>query len=213
MEDKADDRKERTAEWIEHSDTGFPEYALIDQAWIDQWMDGWNEVQADPLDDISLFMLYYQPELANPEEEEEEYVWDPQPDAWQIALGLNPDLVQNDVIDQYWDCYEEGELIHYEHRPLGCVFHPPTMDAFSNVINDYIYEDEPTFNFVFAELLCLVVPILEDCSITILESVLPLDPSKEKTGWPITFDQGSLDLLFKDFSQAGWKEMLRRLKY
>lgn len=210
MEDKTDEQKELSDDWIEQYNTGFPEYHHADQAWIGHWMDQWNEAQADPLDSIYLFMLYHQPELDEPEEE---YVWDPQPDAWQIALGLNPDQVQNDVAEQYWGCYEQGEPIHYEHRPLGEMFHLPTMGALSNAIDDYIYKDDPTFNFASAELLGPVVPILEDCSLTILESIPPADSSKERTGWPKTFNQGSLDLLFKDFSQAGWSEMLRRLKY
>lgn len=82
MEDKAIEWKELAAKWIKSHALGFPEYPQVDQAWIDHWMDRWNEAQADPLDGISLFMLYHQPELADPEEEEEEYVWDPQLDAW-----------------------------------------------------------------------------------------------------------------------------------
>ncbi|KAI8568517.1 hypothetical protein RHMOL_Rhmol02G0206700 [Rhododendron molle] len=62
---------------VEQYNTGFLKYPHADQAWIGHWMDQWNEAQADPLDDISLFMLYHQPKLVEPEEEEEEYVWEP----------------------------------------------------------------------------------------------------------------------------------------
>ncbi|KAI8568518.1 hypothetical protein RHMOL_Rhmol02G0206800 [Rhododendron molle] len=80
------------------------------------------------------------------------------------------------------------------------MFHLLTMGALSNAIDENIYEDKPTFNFASVELLYPVVPISEDCSITVWESISPADPSKERAGWPKTFNQGSLDLLFKDFS-------------
>ncbi|KAI8538391.1 hypothetical protein RHMOL_Rhmol09G0099400 [Rhododendron molle] len=42
----------------------------VDQAWVDQLEAEWEAAQADPLDGLSLFMLFYQPEPASLEEEE-----------------------------------------------------------------------------------------------------------------------------------------------
>lgn len=86
-------------------------------------------------------------------------MWDPQPNACQIAQGLNPDVVQNDVAEQYWGCYEDDEStsseeegpIHYKRQPLKDLFHPPTMGAISNIINDHIYEYDPSNNIVSEE--------------------------------------------------------------
>ncbi|KAI8542701.1 hypothetical protein RHMOL_Rhmol08G0159300 [Rhododendron molle] len=55
----------------------------VDQAWVDQLEAEWEAARADPLDGLSLFMLFYQPEPVSLEEEE--YVWDPQPTAAQLA--------------------------------------------------------------------------------------------------------------------------------
>ncbi|KAI8549112.1 hypothetical protein RHMOL_Rhmol06G0000900 [Rhododendron molle] len=66
---------------------GFPVAPQVDQAWIDQLEEEWEGAQTVPLDGLSLFMLYYQPEPAGPEEEE--YVWDPHPTAAQLAWDQN----------------------------------------------------------------------------------------------------------------------------
>lgn len=83
MEDKMKEWIELGNDWNECYHLGFPAALQVDQAWIDHLEEEWNAAQTDPLDGLSLFMLYYQAELVDPEEEE--YVWDPQPDAAQLA--------------------------------------------------------------------------------------------------------------------------------
>ncbi|KAI8538344.1 hypothetical protein RHMOL_Rhmol09G0095500 [Rhododendron molle] len=66
---------------------GFPAALQVDQAWAAQVEEEWEAARTDPLDGLSLFMLYYQPEPAGLEEVE--YVWDPQPTAAQLAWDQN----------------------------------------------------------------------------------------------------------------------------
>ncbi|KAI8535474.1 hypothetical protein RHMOL_Rhmol10G0177200 [Rhododendron molle] len=78
--------------------------------------------------------------------------------------------------DQYWDYYEEGELIHYERCLLGCLLlHPLTMGAISNALDDHIYKYDPSLNIVSKDQLHPIVPVLDDCSIMVLQTVPPAD--------------------------------------
>ncbi|KAI8555211.1 hypothetical protein RHMOL_Rhmol05G0157300 [Rhododendron molle] len=77
IKDKADEWKKLYEDWIKKYNMGFPTYPHVNQVWLDHWEGKWNAAQADPLDGLSLFMLFHQSELVNPEGEVEEYVWDP----------------------------------------------------------------------------------------------------------------------------------------
>ncbi|KAI8538444.1 hypothetical protein RHMOL_Rhmol09G0104100 [Rhododendron molle] len=70
MEDKMAEWMELGNDWSERYHLGFPTAPQVDQAWIDQLEAEWEAARADPLDGLSLFMLYYQPEPASPEEDE-----------------------------------------------------------------------------------------------------------------------------------------------
>ncbi|KAG5565860.1 hypothetical protein RHGRI_001688 [Rhododendron griersonianum] len=59
-------------EWYQFELEGFPlhpEYVPFDPTWHDEWMAGHHEAMNDPLDGISLYMLFQQPELIAPDEE------------------------------------------------------------------------------------------------------------------------------------------------
>ncbi|KAI8560167.1 hypothetical protein RHMOL_Rhmol04G0234900 [Rhododendron molle] len=98
-------------------------------------------------------MLFHQIESINPEEEVEEYVWDPQPDAGHVALGLDFSFGQvdtdSDIDEQYLSYYAEGELIPDERRPFGAML--PLISSISNAVDDHICEFDPTLNIVSAE--------------------------------------------------------------
>ncbi|KAI8542905.1 hypothetical protein RHMOL_Rhmol08G0176100 [Rhododendron molle] len=93
----------------------------VDQGWADQLEAEWEAARADPLDGLSLFMLFYQPEPASLEEEE--YVWDPQPTTAQLAWDQNfhfeQEVTKDDVDEAYLKFYVDGEAIPSEHRQLG----------------------------------------------------------------------------------------------
>lgn len=101
---------------------GFPAAPIVDQAWLDHCEGEWNAAQADPLDGLLLFMLFHQPEPLILEEEVEEYVWDPQPDAAQLAWSQNFNMERvdsdNDIDERYLNFYVGGEIIPDEHRQL-----------------------------------------------------------------------------------------------
>ncbi|KAI8559885.1 hypothetical protein RHMOL_Rhmol04G0210500 [Rhododendron molle] len=89
LEDKTEEWKELVRDWNERYFMGFPPALVVDQAWLNHWEREWKAAQADPLDGLSLFMLFHQPEPVIPEEEAEEYVWDPQPNTAQLASNQN----------------------------------------------------------------------------------------------------------------------------
>ncbi|KAI8568040.1 hypothetical protein RHMOL_Rhmol02G0166900 [Rhododendron molle] len=68
---------------------GFHPTPIVDQSSLNHWEGEWNAAHVDPLDDLSLFMLFHQSEPVVLKEKAEEYVWDPQPDATQLAWSQN----------------------------------------------------------------------------------------------------------------------------
>lgn len=66
-------------EWYQLELDGFPqdpEYVPFDHAWNEEWLAGYHEAMLDPLDGISLFMIFQQLE---PIVFEDQYYWDPEP--------------------------------------------------------------------------------------------------------------------------------------
>ncbi|KAI8547492.1 hypothetical protein RHMOL_Rhmol07G0200000 [Rhododendron molle] len=149
---------------------GFPAALHVDQAWLNHWEGEWNAAQADPLDGLSLFMLYHQPEPVIPEEEVKEYVWDPQPDVRQLAWGLNFNLGQydndNDIDEKYLSYYVEGEIILNRRRQLGAVL--PIVDSISDAVHECDHGCDPTLNIVSVEESRPYVAPSDDCAIMVL---------------------------------------------
>ncbi|KAI8572753.1 hypothetical protein RHMOL_Rhmol01G0224600 [Rhododendron molle] len=91
---------------------------VVDQAWLNHLEEEWNATQADPLDGLSLLMLYYQPKPIDPKEED--YVWDSEQDAAQLAWNQNFNMEQvgtdNDIDEKYLSYYTEGEIIPNARR-------------------------------------------------------------------------------------------------
>ncbi|KAG5524141.1 hypothetical protein RHGRI_030963 [Rhododendron griersonianum] len=77
--------------WYQFELEGFPlhpEHVPFDPAWNVEWMAGHHEAMIDPLDGISLYMLFQEPEPVAPEVE---YFWDPEP-AWYMPMDSIPIL-------------------------------------------------------------------------------------------------------------------------
>ncbi|KAG5528906.1 hypothetical protein RHGRI_029535 [Rhododendron griersonianum] len=89
-----------------------PEYVLVDHDWDEEWLAGHNQAMLDPLDGISLYMLFQQPEPLIPEEE---YYWDPEP-AWHGIMDLDPNPLQSYAIPDYMTHFMEDDLVQEEPR-------------------------------------------------------------------------------------------------
>ncbi|KAI8549189.1 hypothetical protein RHMOL_Rhmol06G0007000 [Rhododendron molle] len=171
MEDKMADWMELSSDWTERYHLGFPAAPQIDQAWIDQLEAEWEAARVDPLDGLSLFMLFYQPEPAVPEEEE--YVWDPQPTdaqlAWDQNFHLEPAEAKDDVDEAYLAFYVDGEVIPNEHRQLG--YFRPLVDKLSEVVRKFHHESDPTDNIVPIKEPRPRVTLEDDCLVMAIDEV------------------------------------------
>ncbi|KAI8529876.1 hypothetical protein RHMOL_Rhmol11G0008600 [Rhododendron molle] len=151
---------------------GFPAVPQRDQAWINQLEAEWEAARVDPLDGLSLFMLFYQPEPANPEEEEE-YVWDPQPTvaqlAWDQNFHLEPTEAKDDVDEAYLAFYVDGEVIPNERRQLGSF--NPLVDKLSEVVRKFHHENDPTHNIVPVKEPRPCVALEDDCLVMAIDEV------------------------------------------
>ncbi|KAG5561994.1 hypothetical protein RHGRI_004885 [Rhododendron griersonianum] len=97
-------------EWYQLELEGFPqdpEYVPFDHALYEEWMAAHHEAMIDPLDGISLFMLFLQLEPIAPEEE---YFWDPEL-AWEVAMDLQPNLLQGYAVPNYMTHFIEDDLV------------------------------------------------------------------------------------------------------
>ncbi|KAI8572082.1 hypothetical protein RHMOL_Rhmol01G0171100 [Rhododendron molle] len=172
MEDKMAEWMELSNDWTERYHLGFPTAPQIDQVWIAQLEAEWEAARVDPLDGLSLFMLFYQPEPANPEEEEE-YVWDPQPTAAQLAgdqnFHLEPTEAKDDVGEAYLAFYVDGEVIPNERRQLGSF--NPLVDKLSEVVRKFHHESNPTDNIVSVKGPRPCVALEDDCLVMAIDEV------------------------------------------
>ncbi|KAI8537059.1 hypothetical protein RHMOL_Rhmol10G0305000 [Rhododendron molle] len=143
----------------------------IEQAWIDQLEAEWEAARADPLDGLSLFMLFYQPEPVVPEEEE--YVWDPQPTdaqlAWDQNFHLEPAEAKDDVDEAYLAFYVDGEVIPNERCQLGSF--SPLVDKLSEVVRKFYHESDPTDNIVPVKDPRPCVTLEDDCLVMAIDEV------------------------------------------
>ncbi|KAI8565768.1 hypothetical protein RHMOL_Rhmol03G0287200 [Rhododendron molle] len=150
---------------------GFLAAPQVDQAWVDQLEEEWEAARTDPLDGLSLFMLFYQPEPASPKEEE--YVWDPQPTAVQLDWDQNFYLEQvdakDDVDEPYLEFYVDGEVIPDERRQLGSF--NPLVNKLSEVAHKFHHKSDPTDNIVPVEEPCPYVVLEDDCLVMALDEV------------------------------------------
>ncbi|KAI8551459.1 hypothetical protein RHMOL_Rhmol06G0187600 [Rhododendron molle] len=171
MEDKMADWMELSSDWTERYHLGFPAAPQIDQAWIDQMEAEWEAARVDPLDGLSLFMLFYQPNPAVPEEEE--YVWDPQPTdaqlAWDQNFHLEPAETKDDVDEAYLAFYVDGEVIPNEPRQLGSF--SPLVDKLSEVVRKFHHESDPTDNIVPVKDPRPCVTLEDDCLVMAIDEV------------------------------------------
>ncbi|KAI8536038.1 hypothetical protein RHMOL_Rhmol10G0224600 [Rhododendron molle] len=171
MEDKAAEWAELSKDWYERYYSGLPAAPHIDQAWVDQMEAEWEAARADPLDGLSLFMLFYQPEPADPEEEE--YVWDPQPTAAQLAWDQNfylaPADAEDDVDEAYLEFYADGETLPSDHRQLGSF--TPLMDKLSDVVHQFPHELDPINKIVPVEGPRPRTTLEDDCLVMAIDEV------------------------------------------
>ncbi|KAI8568186.1 hypothetical protein RHMOL_Rhmol02G0178000 [Rhododendron molle] len=158
-------------DWTERYHLGFPVAPQVDQAWVDQLEAEWVATRTDPLDGLSLFMLYYQPEPVSPEEEE--YIWDPQPTAAQLAWDQNFHLeemgAKDDVDEKYLEFYTEGEVIPNERRQLGSF--NLLVNKLSDVVHKFHHEHDPTDNIVPVEEPRPCVALEDDCLVMASDEV------------------------------------------
>ncbi|KAI8536031.1 hypothetical protein RHMOL_Rhmol10G0223800 [Rhododendron molle] len=171
MEDKMAEWAELSNDWHERYHLGFPAAPQIDQVWVDQVEAEWEAARADPLDGLSLFMLFYQPEPADPEEEE--YVWDPQPTAAQLAWDQNfylaPADAEDDVDEAYLEFYADGETLPSDHRQLGSF--TPLMDKLSDVVHKFPHELDPINKIVPVEGPRPRTTLEDDCPVMAIDEV------------------------------------------
>ncbi|KAI8522355.1 hypothetical protein RHMOL_RhmolUnG0000400 [Rhododendron molle] len=116
-------------------------------------------------------MLFYQPEPANPEEEE--YVWDPQPTAAQLAWDQNihfdQETIKENVDEAYLEFYVDGEVVPNEHRQLGSF--NPLVDKLSGVVRKFHHESDPTDNIVHVEKPRPCVTLEDHCLVMAIDEV------------------------------------------
>ncbi|KAI8530012.1 hypothetical protein RHMOL_Rhmol11G0020800 [Rhododendron molle] len=168
MEDKMAEWMELSNDWTERYHLGFPAILQIEQAWINQLEAEWEAARADPLDGLSLFMLFYQPEPAVLEEEES--VWDPQPTAaWDQNFHLEPAEAKDDVDEAYLAFYVDGEVIPNERRQLGSF--SPLVDKLSEVVRKFHHESDPTDNIVPVKDPRPCVTLEDDCLVMAIDEV------------------------------------------
>ncbi|KAI8535001.1 hypothetical protein RHMOL_Rhmol10G0141100 [Rhododendron molle] len=171
MEDKMAEWIELGNDWTERYHLGFPATPQVDQAWVDQLEAEWEAARADPLDGFSLFMFFYQPEPASLEEEE--YVWDPQPTAAQLAWDQNFHLeevgAKDDVDERYLEFYAEGEVIPNERRQLGSF--NPLVNKLSEAVRKFHHEHDSTDDIVPVEQPRLYIALEDDCLVMALDGV------------------------------------------
>ncbi|KAI8574669.1 hypothetical protein RHMOL_Rhmol01G0372300 [Rhododendron molle] len=116
-------------------------------------------------------MLFYQPEPADPEEEE--YVWDPQPTAAQLAWDQNfylaPADAEDDVDEAYLEFYANGETLPSDHRQLGSF--TPLMDKLSDVVHQFPHELNPINKIVPVEGPRPRTTLEDDCLVMAIDEV------------------------------------------
>ncbi|KAI8549128.1 hypothetical protein RHMOL_Rhmol06G0002300 [Rhododendron molle] len=116
-------------------------------------------------------MLFYQPELIIPEEEE--YVWDPQPTAAQLAwdqnFHLEPAEAKDGVDEAYLAFYVDGQVIPNERRQLGSF--SPLVDKLSEVVRKFHHKSDPTDNIVPVMEPRPCVALEDDCLVMAIDEV------------------------------------------
>ncbi|KAI8555714.1 hypothetical protein RHMOL_Rhmol05G0196300 [Rhododendron molle] len=171
MEDKMTEWMELSNDWTERYHLGFPAVPQVDQAWVNQLEAEWEAARADPLDSLSLFMLFHLPEPASPEEEE--YVWDPQPTTAQLAWDQNfhfeLEATKDEVDEAYLEFYVDGEVILIERRQLGSF--NPLVDKLSEVVCKLHHESDPANNIVPAKEPRPCVALEDDCLVMAIDEV------------------------------------------
>ncbi|KAI8542937.1 hypothetical protein RHMOL_Rhmol08G0178700 [Rhododendron molle] len=125
----------------------------------------------DPLDGISLYMLFLQHEPIAPEDE---YYWDLEP-AWHVAMDLQPNLLQGYAIPDYMTHFMEDDLVQEDPHVLGECFSPSTVNRLVDSVTDFEYD--PTLNIIDEGLPRPIVPYseVEGYSIMVKDLVPPAD--------------------------------------
>ncbi|KAI8547448.1 hypothetical protein RHMOL_Rhmol07G0196500 [Rhododendron molle] len=127
-------------EWFQLKLEGFPlhlKQAPPNPAWDAGWIAQHEQMALNPLDGISLYMLFQQPQ---PQVLEEEYFWDPEP-VWQFPVD-SPEPLQGYAVPEHMTHLAEDDLVQEETRVLRECFFPSTVNRLVNLVADPAYDPQ-----------------------------------------------------------------------
>ncbi|KAI8551462.1 hypothetical protein RHMOL_Rhmol06G0187900 [Rhododendron molle] len=156
-------------EWFQLELEGFPlhlEQAPPNLAWDVEWIAQHEQLALNPLDGISLYMLFQEPQ---PQIPEEDYFWDPEP-VWHFPVTF-PGPLQGYTTSEYMTHFVENDLVQEETRVLGECFFPSTINRLVDSVPLPAYD--PVLNIIDEDQPRPVVSPPEDFSVMVTDLIPP----------------------------------------